>query len=51
LIREAKNLPLNRRTGGELGHFSDNGWEVGLHGGNEAYDNPVEVRNKKQKIG
>ena len=35
---------------GELGHISDNGWEVGLHGGHEAYDNPAEIRRKKQKL-
>ncbi len=33
---------------GELGHISDRGWEVGLHGGHEAYNNPVESRSKKR---
>jgi peptidoglycan/xylan/chitin deacetylase (PgdA/CDA1 family) len=35
---------------GELGLISDEGWEVGLHGGHEAYNNPTEIKKKKQKL-
>jgi peptidoglycan/xylan/chitin deacetylase (PgdA/CDA1 family) len=35
---------------GELGHILDDGWEVGLHGGHEAYNNPTEIKRKKQKL-
>lgn len=35
---------------GKLGHISDRGWEVGLHGGHEAYNNPIEIKSKKQKL-
>ena len=34
----------------ELGYILDNGWEVGLHGGHEAYNNLIEMKNKKQKL-
>lgn len=35
---------------GELNRISDEGWEVGLHGGHEAYNNPAEIKSKKQKL-
>jgi peptidoglycan/xylan/chitin deacetylase (PgdA/CDA1 family) len=34
----------------ELSHILDDGWEVGLHGGHEAYNNPTEVRRKKRRL-
>lgn len=34
----------------ELGHILDDGWEVGLHGGHEAYNNLTEIKRKKQKL-
>lgn len=30
--------------------ISDRGWEVGLHGGHAAYVNPVEIKEKKQRL-
>jgi len=33
-----------------FGEIIDNGWEVGLHGSESAYNNPVEIREKKQKL-
>ena len=35
---------------GELGHILDYGWEVGLNVGHEAYNNPTEIKRKKQKL-
>ncbi len=35
---------------GELTRISDEGWEVGLHGGHEAYNNSVEMKKKKEKL-
>ena len=32
----------------EIGNIADNGWEVGLHGGHEAYNNLGEIKEKKQ---
>mgnify|MGYP000872137941 CR=1 FL=1 len=34
----------------DLGVISDSGWEVGLHGGHESYNNLVDVKKKKQKL-
>ena len=34
----------------ELSTISDNGWEVGLHGGHESYNNLEDVKKKKQKL-
>lgn len=34
----------------EISCISKEGWEVGLHGGHEAYNNPAEIKNKKQKL-
>ena len=34
----------------ELGTISDNGWEVGLHGGHESYNNLEDIKKKKQKL-
>jgi hypothetical protein len=31
-----------------IGELSDGGWEVGLHGGHKAYNNPIEMKEKKQ---
>jgi len=33
-----------------IGELSDKGWEVGLHGGHTAYNNPVEMKAKKQRL-
>jgi peptidoglycan/xylan/chitin deacetylase (PgdA/CDA1 family) len=33
-----------------IGEISDRGWEVGLHGGQTAYNNPVELKKKKQLL-
>jgi len=33
-----------------IGELSDGGWEVGLHGGHTAYNDPVEIRKKKQRL-
>ncbi|AKB76715.1 hypothetical protein MSHOH_0232 [Methanosarcina horonobensis HB-1 = JCM 15518] len=35
---------------GELGYILEEGWEVGLHGGHEAYNNLIEIKKKKQKL-
>jgi peptidoglycan/xylan/chitin deacetylase (PgdA/CDA1 family) len=34
----------------ELVYISDNGWEVGLHGGHESYNNFEDIMEKKQKL-
>lgn len=34
----------------ELGNISDNGWEVGLHGGHEAYDNLDQIKEMKKRL-
>jgi len=34
----------------ELSNISDNGWELGLHGGNESYNNLEDIKKKKQKL-
>ncbi|AKB23621.1 hypothetical protein MSMTP_0152 [Methanosarcina sp. MTP4] len=34
----------------ELKTISDNGWEVGLHGGHESYNNLEDIKKKKQKL-
>ncbi len=34
----------------ELGIIGDNGWEVGLHGGHNAYDNITEIRAEKKRL-
>ena len=34
----------------ELGNIVDNGWEVGLHGGHEAYNNLHEIREEKERL-
>jgi len=26
------------------------GWEVGLHGGHETYNNPAEIKSEEQKL-
>jgi len=33
-----------------IGELSDEGWEVGLHGGHTAYNDPVEIKAKKQRL-
>jgi hypothetical protein len=33
-----------------IGELSDNGWEVGLHGGHTTYNDPVEMKEKKQRL-
>jgi len=33
-----------------IGELSDNGWEVGLHGGHTAYNDPVQIKEKKQRL-
>ena len=34
----------------EIGNIADNGWEVGLHGGHNAYNNLGEIKEKKQRL-
>jgi peptidoglycan/xylan/chitin deacetylase (PgdA/CDA1 family) len=34
----------------ELSTISDNGWEVGLHGGHESYNNLEDLKKKKQRL-
>ena len=34
----------------EIGNIADNGWEVGLHGGHEAYNNLDEIKEKKKRL-
>ena len=34
----------------EIGNITDNGWEVGLHGGHEAYNNLDEIKEKKKRL-
>ncbi len=34
----------------EIGDISDKGWEVGLHGGHNSYNNPADIKQKKKKI-
>ena len=34
----------------ELGTISNNGWEVGLHGGHESYNNLEDIMKKKRKL-
>lgn len=34
----------------EIGDIADNGWEVGLHGGHEAYYNLDEIKKEKQRF-
>lgn len=34
----------------ELSTISNNGWEVGLHGGHESYNNLEDIKKKKQKL-
>lgn len=33
-----------------IGEISDRGWEVGLHGGHTSYNNPVEMKERKQRL-
>jgi peptidoglycan/xylan/chitin deacetylase (PgdA/CDA1 family) len=34
----------------EMGNIADNGWEVGLHGGHNAYNNSDEIKEKKKRL-
>lgn len=34
----------------EIGNIVDNGWEVGLHGGHNAYNNLDEIEDKKKRM-
>ena len=34
----------------ELGFISDNGWEVGLHGGHESYNSLEDIKEKKSRL-
>lgn len=34
----------------EIGNIVDRGWEVGLHGGHNTYMNPLEMREKKERL-
>ena len=34
----------------EIGNIDDNGWEVGLHGGHNAYTNLEEIKEKKKRL-
>ena len=33
-----------------VGDLSDEGWEVGLHGGHTTYNNPDKLKEKKQRL-
>ena len=33
-----------------IGELSDGGWEIGLHGGHSAYNDPVEMKEKKHRL-
>ena len=35
---------------GDLGEIADRGWEVGLHGGYYAYDDPAAIREEKRRL-
>ena len=34
----------------DIGTISDGGWEVGLHGGHSSYNDPVDMKERKQKL-
>ncbi|CAD6493231.1 MAG: hypothetical protein LAKADJCE_00472 [Candidatus Argoarchaeum ethanivorans] len=34
----------------EISNIADNGWEVGLHGGHEAYNSLDEIKEKKERL-
>lgn len=34
----------------EMGFISDSGWEVGLHGGHESYNNLKDIQEKKRRL-
>ena len=36
--------------GHEIGNIADKGWEVGLHGGHNAYNNLAEIEDKKKRL-
>ncbi|WP_265580809.1 polysaccharide deacetylase family protein [Methanofollis aquaemaris] len=35
---------------GEIGTIINRGWEVGLHGGHDAYNNPEKIREEKKRL-
>ncbi|MDQ1252633.1 MAG: hypothetical protein QG646_1765 [Euryarchaeota archaeon] len=51
----AKTDPVRFRydiedIGHHLGEISDNGWEVGLHGGYYSFNNPEEIKREKKRV-
>ena len=53
LSLEEHDLDFNYRIQdleNELGNIVDKGWEVGLHGGLEAYDNLDKIREEKERL-
>ncbi len=53
LALDKKNRDFNYRIdelNEELRNIIDNGWEVGLHGGHEAYNNLNQVKKEKERL-
>ena len=53
LVLNEEDLDFNFRVEDlehEIGYITDNGWEVGLHGGHEAYSNLEEVKKNKNRL-
>ncbi|MCJ7634681.1 hypothetical protein MUP77_20110, partial [Candidatus Bathyarchaeota archaeon] len=53
LALEDHDLDFNYRIQdleNELGNITDQGWEVGLHGGHDAYNNLSEIRIEKERL-
>ena len=42
---------LNTELKNEIKNIIDNGWEVGLHGGHEAYNNLDVIKKEKERLG
>jgi len=53
LVLDKGDMDFNFKIGDlehEIGNIADNGWEVGLHGGHEAYNNLDEIKEKKERL-
>jgi len=53
LILNKGDLDFNFEIGDlehEIGNIADKGWEVGLHGGHNAYNNLAEIEDKKTRL-
>ncbi len=51
LTSEEKDFNYNiKDLESELGFISDSGWEVGLHGGHESYNNLEDIQEKKKRL-